>query len=55
MDTIFIKDLTVRGKHGVSDEERAREQEFSRLTDAEVADVEEAYRASFAADAEARI
>jgi hypothetical protein len=33
---------------------RAREQEFARLTDAEVADVEEAYRASFAGDAEAR-
>jgi len=28
MDTIFIKDLAVRGKHGVSDEERAREQGF---------------------------
>ncbi|MFA7309910.1 MAG: dihydroneopterin aldolase [Candidatus Paceibacterota bacterium] len=28
MDTIFIKDLSVRGKHGVYDEERTREQEF---------------------------
>jgi hypothetical protein len=34
---------------------RAREQGFSRLTDAEVADVEEVYRLSFAGDAEARI
>ncbi|HLM98331.1 MAG TPA: Fic family protein [Bryobacteraceae bacterium] len=34
---------------------RAREQEFSRLTDAEVANVEEAYRASFAGNGEARI
>lgn len=28
MDTIFIKDFSLRGKHGVSDEERARDQEF---------------------------
>ena len=28
MDKIFIESLKVRGKHGVSDEERAREQEF---------------------------
>lgn len=28
MDTIFIRDLKVRGKHGVSLAERAREQEF---------------------------
>lgn len=28
MDTIYIKDLAVRGKHGVSDEERSREQGF---------------------------
>lgn len=32
---------------------RAREQEFSRLTDAEVADLEEAYRTSFGGDDEA--
>ena len=32
---------------------RAREQEFSRLTDAEVADLEEAYRISFGGDDEA--
>jgi hypothetical protein len=30
----------------------ARQQEFERLTDAEVADVEEPYRASFMGDAE---
>ncbi|MEK7601618.1 MAG: dihydroneopterin aldolase [Patescibacteria group bacterium] len=28
MDTIFIRDLKLRGKHGVYDEERTREQEF---------------------------
>lgn len=28
MDKIFIEHLAVRGKHGVSDEERRREQEF---------------------------
>ena len=28
MDKIFIEGLRVRGKHGVSDEERSREQEF---------------------------
>ncbi|OGG53345.1 dihydroneopterin aldolase [Candidatus Kaiserbacteria bacterium RIFCSPHIGHO2_02_FULL_55_25] len=28
MDTIFIQDLLLRGKHGVYDEERTREQEF---------------------------
>lgn len=28
MDRIFIRDLAVKGKHGVSDEERSREQEF---------------------------
>lgn len=28
MDSIFIKDLAVRGKHGVSDDERSREQGF---------------------------
>ena len=28
MDTIFIRDLKLRGKHGVYDEERSREQEF---------------------------
>ncbi|MCE9541890.1 dihydroneopterin aldolase [Candidatus Kaiserbacteria bacterium] len=28
MDTIFIQDLVIRGKHGVSEEERAHEQEF---------------------------
>jgi len=28
MDKIFIEHLAVRGKHGVSDEERSREQEF---------------------------
>ncbi len=28
MDTIFIRDLTLRGKHGVYDEEQTREQEF---------------------------
>ena len=33
---------------------RAREQEFERLTDAEVADVEEAYRVSFAGNDEVR-
>jgi hypothetical protein len=33
---------------------RARAQEFSHLTDSEVTSVEEAYRASFAGDAEAR-
>ena len=34
MDTIFIEKLAVRGKHGVSQEERLREQEF--LVDIEV-------------------
>lgn len=28
MDTIFIRNLVVRGKHGVSDQERASEQTF---------------------------
>ena len=28
MDSIFIEKLAVRGKHGVSDEERSRDQEF---------------------------
>ena len=28
MDKIFIEHLAVRGKHGVSEEERSREQEF---------------------------
>ena len=28
MDTIFIRDLKLRGKHGVYDDERGREQEF---------------------------
>lgn len=28
MDTVFIRALALRGKHGVYDEERAREQEF---------------------------
>lgn len=28
MDTIFIRDLSLRGKHGVSDKERSKEQEF---------------------------
>jgi dihydroneopterin aldolase len=28
MDKIFINNLATRGKHGVSDEERAKEQEF---------------------------
>ena len=28
MDTIFIRDLKVRGKHGISDKERSREQEL---------------------------
>ena len=28
MDSIFIKDLALRGKHGVGDEERSREQGF---------------------------
>lgn len=29
MDTIFVEHLVVRGKHGVSDAEREREQAFS--------------------------
>src|SRR3989338_4300417 len=28
MDIVFIEDLALRGKHGVSDEERRNEQEF---------------------------
>lgn len=28
MDSVFIENLSVRGKHGVSDKERSREQEF---------------------------
>ncbi len=28
MDSIFIRDLRLKGKHGVSDAERGREQEF---------------------------
>ena len=28
MDFVFIEELALRGKHGVSDEERSNEQEF---------------------------
>ncbi len=28
MDSIFIQNLVIRGKHGVSEEERSKEQEF---------------------------